>query len=203
MITELQNNSKDMTARHILNSTKAKGFTLIELLVVIGILGILATALIATIDPFEQLRKANDSNVKNVMVEFLNANLRYYTTHSAMPWADVDDGGYLGCGTESDPNTGEILTPTALNDVGGDDCVNALIDDGELKTSFTNASGILAKVSIIGSGNTATACYMPESKSGQRDPQTKFKPDGTLEDADTCKAVTDNTGQDCYYCAEQ
>ena len=33
-----------------------KGFTLIELLVVIGILGILATSLIATIDPFEQLR---------------------------------------------------------------------------------------------------------------------------------------------------
>jgi prepilin-type N-terminal cleavage/methylation domain-containing protein len=53
------------------------GFTLIELLVVIGILGILAAALIATIDPFEQLKKANDSSVKNVAVEFVNSNIRY------------------------------------------------------------------------------------------------------------------------------
>ena len=37
-----------------------KGFTLIELLIVIAILGILAIALLATLDPFEQLRKSRD-----------------------------------------------------------------------------------------------------------------------------------------------
>ena len=49
-----------------------KGFTLIELLVVIGILGILAAALVATIDPFEQLNKAQDSTVKNMAGRILN-----------------------------------------------------------------------------------------------------------------------------------
>ena len=48
-------------------SNKA-GFTLIELLVVIGILGILAAALVATIDPFEQLKKADDAKIKNIAV---------------------------------------------------------------------------------------------------------------------------------------
>ena len=35
-----------------------KGFTLIELLIVIALLGALAVGLLATIDPFEQLKKA-------------------------------------------------------------------------------------------------------------------------------------------------
>ncbi|MBP6882595.1 MAG: type II secretion system protein [Candidatus Levybacteria bacterium] len=186
-----------MTAQNIFSSAKAKGFTLIELLVVIGILGILATALIATIDPFEQLRKANDSNVKNVMVEFLNANLRYYTTHSGMPWNTATDGGYVGCGAPV-ANQGSIVSAT-LNTGGGATCVNSLIADGELKTSFTNASAILGKVLINGTGNTATACYMPESKSGQRDPQTKFNATGGSGTA--CKST--NGASDCYYCSEQ
>jgi len=187
-----------MTAQNIFSSAKAKGFTLIELLVVIGILGILATALIATIDPFEQLRKANDSNVKNTMVEFLNANLRYYTTHSAMPWAPVTDGGYTGCGAPT-ANLGTVSTAT-LNVTGGTECVAGLIADGELKTSFTNASGILSKINISGAGNTATACYLPESKSGQRDPEAKYAKVGTVTTG--CKSQT-SAGTDCYYCAVQ
>src|ERR1035437_9897985 len=91
-----------------------KGFTLIELLVVIGILGILASALVATIDPFEQLNKATDANVKNTSVEFLNANIRYFTTHSAMPWFAAPDGA--GCNGATTTLTGVSLltlsTPT-------------------------------------------------------------------------------------------
>ncbi len=58
-----------------------KGFTLIELLVVIGILGILAVGLLAAIDPFEQLKKGRDTNLRNVTVEYVNACTRYYATH--------------------------------------------------------------------------------------------------------------------------
>ena len=46
----------------------SKGFTLIELLVVIGILGVLAAALIATIDPFEQI-KINEKIVKKLSMK--------------------------------------------------------------------------------------------------------------------------------------
>jgi len=59
--------------------------------------GILAAALIATIDPFEQLNKAQDANVKNTLTEFINANIRYYTTHSALPWNDANNSNAVGC----------------------------------------------------------------------------------------------------------
>jgi len=66
-----------------------KGFTLIELLVVIGILGILAIGILAAIDPFEQLKKGRDTNLRNVTVEYVNACTRYYATHGVLPWGDV------------------------------------------------------------------------------------------------------------------
>ena len=78
------------------------GFTLIELLVVIGILGVLAAALIATIDPFEQIKKAQDSNTKNAAVEFNDALLRYYATHNAFPWELFPAGA--GCDAATAPD---------------------------------------------------------------------------------------------------
>ena len=47
-----------------------KGFTLIELLIVIALLGALAVGLLATIDPFEQLKKGRDTSKKNTVSEF-------------------------------------------------------------------------------------------------------------------------------------
>ncbi len=170
-----------------------KGFTLIELLVVIGILGILATALVATIDPFEQLRKAQDSNVKNASVEFLNANLRYYTTHNSMPWGDPDTGGYDGCGT----GTGTI-SDVLLSDPVGDECLQALVDDGELKSGFVEADNITSEIYISGGDNTVTACYQPQSLSGQNDPNTKYTSDGTV----TTGCVSQNGANDCYFCTD-
>src|SRR3989338_7550663 len=132
-----------------------KGFTLIELLVVIGILGVLAAALIATIDPFEQLKKAQDANVKNTAVEFVTANIRYYTTHNVLPWADT---AVVGCSGGTNP--------TAMN-IGGaaaTGCLNALISDGELKSGFTTVTSILTSIVVSGTTNGVTACYDPQSK---------------------------------------
>ncbi len=171
-----------------------KGFTLIELLVVIGILGILATALVATIDPFEQLKKAQDSNIKNALVEYLNANLRYYTTHNAMPWASTTNGGYNGCG-----DTNEEISGKDLNTSPGKECMQALIDDGELKSTFGDATNITKEIFVKGSKTQVTACYMPQSKSQKRDPQTKFNVDGTAKTG--CLADTTNGSDDCYWCA--
>jgi len=144
------------------------GFTLIELLVVIGILGVLAAALIATIDPFEQLKKSQDANVKNTLVEFVDANVRYYATHNALPWWS---NGVSGC-TSSD---------TSLNSAGAAPCVTGLISDGELKQSFNQATGILANIRYFGGDTSApgvTACFSPVSKSQQKDPNTRFDSSG-------------------------
>lgn len=172
-----------------------KGFTLIELLVVIGILGILATALVATIDPFEQLRKAQDSNIKNALVEYLNANLRYYTTHNAMPWAPTASGGYANCGG----NTNAISGVT-LNSVGnGANCLTALISDGELKTTFSTATNITKEILVSGTSNQVTACYLPQSKSQQRDPESKYNASGTATTG--CKSQDAASGTNCHWCA--
>ena len=168
-----------------------KGFTLIELLVVIGILGILATALIATIDPFEQLRKAQDSNVKNAAVEYLNANLRYYTTHNNMPWGDPLTGGYDGCGT----GTGTI-SEVLLSDPVGEECLTALVQDGELKPGFIESTNITREIYVSGTDNAVTACYEPQSKSGQNDPTTRYTADGV----ETTGCKSQGGANDCYYC---
>ena len=167
-----------------------KGFTLIELLVVIGILGILATALIATIDPFEQLRKASDSNIKNASVEYVNATLRYFTTHNALPWADAAAGGASGCDGNDGTVSGANLSSSAP-------CMTALVADGELKAGFTTATNITKEIFITGSSNTATACFRPQSKSQQRDPNTTFTSTG----ASTTGCKAQNGSADCYYCA--
>lgn len=172
-----------------------KGFTLIELLVVIGILGILATALIATIDPFEQLKKAADSNVKNASVEFINGSLRYYVTHNALPWGDTAQGGYFGCGT----NASQTIVGAQL--VSNAACIDALVNDGELKDAYSAATNITKEIYVSGDSNHSTACFKPQSKSGQRDSQTKYASVGTLTTG--CQSLTpaNTANMSCYYCA--
>ena len=152
---------------------KNAGFTLIELLVVIGILGILAAALIATIDPFEQLKKAQDANVKNTTVEFVNANVRYYSTNNVISTACISS------------------TLTGL--AAANPCLATLIADGELKTAFVNATNVFTNVSYIGGTSSMTACFLPQSKSQKREPNTKY----TATGAPTCPPASGT----CYWCA--
>lgn len=170
------------------------GFTLIELLVVIGILGILAAALIATIDPFEQLKKANDANTKNTAVEYVNANIRYFTTHTSMPW-------------QNDTNcNGGTAAPSAANLGAGtmSGCLTSLVNDGEIKAAFTTATGILTNIIVTGGTNAVTACYLPSSKSGQRDANARYKNDGTLAaPANSCLGAASPAigATACYWCS--
>jgi len=177
------------------NLKSTAGFTLIELLVVIGILGILASALVATIDPFEQLNKAQDSNLKNASVEFLNGNIRYFTTHNAMPWFFIQNGG------ENCNNNNTTLSAVALS--AFTPCINSLISEGELKQGFLTFSG-LSKIFVTNPNpltngvNDVVVCYKPSSRSGQRDSSTKYDINGN--NGSQCKSAGGNT--DCYWCAQ-
>lgn len=173
-----------------------KGFTLIELLVVIGILGILAAALVATIDPFEQLKKGNDSKVKNIAVEFFNSNIRYYTTHNAFPWSDATSGCNAG-GSLTSPFQGMNLQ----NDVNaGEDCLTPLITEGELKQSFDSNPNDLAKITVSDDGNNnLTVCFLPESKSQKNSPETKYDLNGTEVVDGSCPSAVSTT---CYWCTK-
>jgi prepilin-type N-terminal cleavage/methylation domain-containing protein len=171
------------------NIRKEKGFTLIELLVVIGILGVLASALVATIDPFEQLKKAQDSNVKNTAVEFMNAAIRYYTTHNAFPWDSFSLGGTDCMNGVSDLTASTLGTMTS--------CLQALVNDGELKTGFTTATNSLSKILVNETSNNITTCFLPQSKSQQRDPNTKYASNGVV----TTGCKSQGGSADCYWCA--
>ncbi len=161
-----------------------RGFTLIELLIVIALLGALAVGLLATIDPFEQLKKGRDTSMRNTVSEFYNANLRYYSTKAQFPW------------------TGTLATTSvyALSSA-----VDLLIDAGELKNRFFALAGTgnLQKIYVTStSAEHASVCFKPESKAFQVDPNTVYDISGGTSIAN-CKAGTAGTaGTDCYFCIQ-
>ncbi|MBI4091701.1 MAG: type II secretion system protein [Candidatus Levybacteria bacterium] len=175
-----------------------KGFTLIELLVSIGILGILAAALITTIDPFEQLNKATDTNIKNASVEFHNALLRYYTTHNALPWETTANGGDDACNAVA--GGADVATKT-LSNLGA--CIDALVADAELKLGFKDFKD-LSKIYITepdpqsSRQNDTVICFKPISKSQQREAATKYSNTGAV--GTNCKSTGGTT--DCNWCTQ-
>src|SRR5690349_21170143 len=106
-----------------------KGFTLIELLVVIAILGILAAALLAAINPIEQIRKSQDSSSQRLSTEFNSAVGRYYTTHNRLPWdttaVNPTTGANGSCNTAVSASSATPLSSLMAN------CVAWLIAEGE------------------------------------------------------------------------
>jgi prepilin-type N-terminal cleavage/methylation domain-containing protein len=168
--------------RRLLYMKTAKGFTLIELLIVIALLGALAVGLLATIDPFEQLKKGRDTSQRNTVSEFYNANLRYYSTKGQFPWGTAATSNYAD-------TMGVVMT--------------ALVNAGELKNNFMNLAGTgnLAKIYVNSTSSEHVAvCYKPESKGFQIDPNTIYDISGGTSIA-TCKSATGGTS-DCYYCIQ-
>lgn len=158
-----------------------KGFTLIELLVVIGILGILAIGILAAIDPFEQLKKGRDTNMRNVTVEYVNACTRYYATHGTMPWAEGSEPSGAGL------DTAEMIPYTQM-----------LVDEGELKPEFQSALGTNAQnifVTGIADPLQARVCFDPDSKSLSADATTQYDPVGEID------AACPDVDEICYWCA--
>ncbi len=161
------------------------GFTLIELLIVIALLGALAVGLLATIDPFEQLKKGRDTSLRNTTAEIYNANLRYYATKGNFPWG-----------------TGSAFTAAGVNTMGS--YVTDLINAGELKNRFMDLAGTgnLGKILVTSTAAEHIAvCYKPESKSFQIDANTLYSSDGTAV-ASGCKSQTSAGGTDCYFCVQ-
>lgn len=154
------------------------GFTMIELLIVISILGILAVAVLAAINPIEQINRGRDTGSRSDAEQALSAIDRFYAFNGYYPWqtgagdtaatvglralpwvsfsgnAIVDNNGCKISGKLSTPPTG-----------AGALCVGA----DELKTTFiTRVMATTYNPLFIYNGglqgDSTYVCFMPQSK---------------------------------------
>jgi prepilin-type N-terminal cleavage/methylation domain-containing protein len=177
-----------------------KGFTLIELLIVIALLGALAVALLAALDPLEQIKKGTDTGVRNTVTEIGSSFTRY---------ASVKAGSF--------PFNGTINFGTVGTSAGAPahDAIQSVIDAGELKADFfTLSKDQLDKVFVtaVNANGTQKAyvCFQPSAKSFRVDPNTKFGTvagtQGVMTELTGCDASGNGTGtagtQTCYWCVQ-
>lgn len=160
-----------------------KGFTLIELLIVIALLGALVIGLLTALDPIEQIRRGQDTGIRNTGSEFFNAVNRYYTNKGQFPWTAT-------------------YNSRSMTQMGSD--VSALMQAGELKSNFYDRVGSANLSKILVTSTSATdlwACFQPISKGMQEDPSTIFGSDGATTGMASCKSQTSGTGgNNCYIC---
>ena len=187
------------------------GFTLMELLIVIGVLGILAVGLLAAIDPFEQLKKARDTNYRSALLEFLSANQRYYANHGFFPWrnsAEVAEGtctydNSVALGVDDTSTTASLSA--ALVKVGVDQdatfdpCIDVLMNDGELKSTFKQGLGKTLYLSSWGK-TVLRVCYSPESKSNLNDLATAFHVNTDTNNVEMGCSTAQKSAGTCLQC---
>lgn len=140
------------------------GFTMVELLVVISIIGILATAVLAALNPVEQLRKGRDTSRKADAQTLLGALDRFQASFGCYPWA-----------WNTTTNTCGSTAVTAKMIVAGDFTstttppgqLSQLMVKDELKTQFTQRASITGQdfyISADAANNgQVSICFEPES----------------------------------------
>lgn len=177
--------------------SKSKGFTLIELLIVIALLGSLAVALLAALDPLEQVKKGTDTGVRNTVAEIQSAAVRYSAIKGGlMPF---------GAGTLTWGAVGTAGTTVSYS------AIQNIINTGELKTDFFKLAGSqLNSIFMTGINDAASgtqkvaACFVPTSKSFKADNNTKWTDSGvgTVTDATPCTNGTTAASAACYWCVQ-
>lgn len=178
-----------------LGQIKKLGFTMIELLIVIAVLGILAVAVLASINPIEQINRGRDTGSRSDAEQLISAIDRYYAAKGYYPW--MTNGVSVNTTTDASgtPSTGSLLQLNAAGVTVGADAVDVLtiMSSGgaaELKSSFTSrlvdpsASNFLAIYNSGVSGESTYACFIPKSSSFREEAWNRCSND-THDDLDS------------------
>lgn len=170
-----------------------KGFTLIELLIVIALLGALAVALLASLDPLEQIKKGTDTGIRNTVAEIGSSFTRYASVKAGvLPYASTIDFGTVG------------TTPGGV----AYDAIVDVIATGELKADFIAlAKTQLSEIYVTADQEKAYVCFWPKAKSFRADANAKFTEvagtAGTMlekTDCDQNGTSAATAGLKCYWC---
>lgn len=173
-----------------------RGFTMIELLIVIAVLGILAVAVLAAINPIEQINRGKDTGSRSDSEQLLSATERYYTSMGYYPWRpNATDG--------SDTQPWRRITVLADWTDGTTPVLTKLSAGGtaEIKAAFVNriigqGYNFLYVYNAGLAGNSTYICFNGKSSSFQT--EAKERCEGTrgsipadLDSANVCNVTVD------------
>jgi len=154
----------------------AKGFTLIELLIVIAVLGILAVAVLAAINPIEQINRSKDTGSRSDAEQLIGAIDRFYASKGYYPW--VTSASITAISQDWDE------VDSVWND-GATSVLGKLAASGteELKASFvskvTNSEYNQMRVYNEGAqGSSTYICFLPKSNNFESDAGDRCKGSG-------------------------
>jgi len=167
-------------------------FTMIELLIVIAILGILAVAVLAAINPVEQINRGRDTGSRSDAEQLLSAIDRFYaykgyypwTTNpnndSALPWRGVaGDATISFTGGSIDAWGDDATTPCyVLDKIANGNADESCVGTNEVKRSFidkiTKSDYNHLYVYFSGdAGDSLYVCFKPQSGAMQEEATTR------------------------------
>lgn len=189
---------------------KIKGFTMIELLIVIAVLGILAVAVLAAINPIEQINRGRDTGSRSDAEQLLSAIDRYNASQMVWPWQGAaDDAEAVGwtqvtAALPAAPTGGCPL----LSNLRYDETDASCLGTDEVKQAFVNRiTDSLYNALYIeyggATGDSVYICFSPQSMSFSQEADTRCDagvPTGFPALAcDGCDALTGASGEseDC------
>ncbi len=148
------------------------GFTMIELLIVIAILGILAVAVLAAINPVEQINRGRDTQSKSDAEQLISAMDRFNAFKGYYPWLNAPGESAVAVTLDNTPPWEvESLSGCAVLDrlSEGDPNIAGCEGTDELKTSYTQrvTAGNYNHLSVYNGGqpgNSTYVCFLPRSK---------------------------------------
>jgi prepilin-type N-terminal cleavage/methylation domain-containing protein len=203
------------------------GFTMIELLIVISILGFLAVAVLAAINPIEQINRGKDTGSRSDAEQLLSSIDRYYASNGYYPWTigptDVQTGT-SAAGNAAAGSGVQVLFNTTVNPLdetgcswaakltSGDALVAGCNGANELKATFTTRVmhptnyNTLQVYNRGNQGDSTYICFQPKSKQFLDDAKNRcvdaagsgFPADIAIGAALCVDAVT--TGTDVWSC---
>ena len=136
---------------------------MIELLIVIAVLGILAVAVLAAINPIEQINRSKDTGSRSDSEQLIGGVDRFYTQKGYYPWQDNPSDGQatLSNGFLSMNDLANAFTGKVLNNLTG--------STGELKDAFKTRIPKPDYNSLYlhndgAQGSSSYLCFKPQSK---------------------------------------